>query len=59
MATTTTPTPTQPKGPGHVTVADVRQYPDYYLDSSSPGREAARQSLCDHDYYLTDSCPNC
>ncbi|GAA1281233.1 hypothetical protein [Saccharothrix xinjiangensis] len=40
----------------------VRRYPHYFLAGGlvpGPGYQRARQTLCPHQYYLTDSCPNC
>lgn len=51
-----TPTPATVKTP---TLADVRANPDYYLAHNGPGRDAARNAYCAHDYRLTDSCPCC
>lgn len=32
-------------------------YPDYFIIGA--GRDIASHTLCDHGYYLTDSCPGC
>lgn len=39
------------------TVWDVVRWPVYYI--GGPGTEQAENTRCDHDYYLTDSCPGC
>lgn len=39
------------------TVEDVSAYPWYFI--VGPGRVVASRTLCDHNYYLTDSCPCC
>jgi hypothetical protein len=49
--------PAEPKGPGRVTVSDVKLYPRYYI--SGAGQEAADASQCEHGYNLTSSCPAC
>lgn len=53
------PAPPRPKKPGEVTPRDARLYPGYYLAVDGPGRRAAQASKCEHDYYITDSCPCC
>lgn len=40
-----------------ITAADVKAYPDYFIIGA--GRDIASHTLCDHGYYLTDSCPGC
>lgn len=52
-----TDAPDHPKGPGEVTLADIKQHPRYYI--AGPGREAAGRSYCEHRYRLTASCPSC
>lgn len=49
--------PAAPKGPGKVTVWDVKRFPRYYI--AGDGRAAAEASQCSHGYRLTASCPNC
>jgi hypothetical protein len=49
--------PAHPKGPGEVTLADIKRYPRYYI--AGPGRAAADRSYCEHRYLLTASCPLC
>lgn len=39
------------------TVDDVRRDPGFWISGS--GKAIAERTLCPHDYYLTDSCPNC
>jgi len=40
-----------------LTPADVSTWPEYFI--LGPGREIASKTFCAHEYYLTDSCPNC
>lgn len=40
-----------------LTAADVKAYPEYFVNG--PGRLRAQHTLCEHNYGLLDSCPNC